>query len=170
VGLLAVAVARVSGASPIIATDVIDYRLDLAKRLGADVVVNPRRQDVVREVMGATGGAGAEVILEMSGNAQALRDGLQALALGGRVSLLGVFDKDVPLDLTRQVVFKKARLYGIYGRRIFETWQKSAALIRTGRLDLAAVVTHQLPLADFSKAAELMEKGECGKVVFLPGD
>lgn len=170
VGILAVAVARACGASPIIATDVVDYRLDLAKRLGADVMVNPRRQDVVKEVRDATDGAGAEVVLEMSGSAQALRDGLQALAPGGRVSLLGVFDKDVPLDLTRQIVFKKARLYGIYGRRIFETWQKAAALIRTGRLDLAPVITHQLPLEDFPRAIELMETGECGKVVMFPGD
>lgn len=170
VGLLAVAVARVSGASPIIATDVIDYRLGLAKKLGADIAINPRAQDVVQEVKRATDGVGADVLLEMSGNAGALRDGLSALALGGRVSLLGVFDKDVPLDLTRQVVFKKARLYGIYGRRIFDTWQKAAALIRTGRLNLAQVVTHQFPLEDFEKAVDLMEKGECGKVVMFPGD
>jgi threonine 3-dehydrogenase len=170
VGALAVAVAHASGAAPIIATDLVDYRLDLAKRLGADIVLNPRRQDVVKEVLGATGGAGADVLLEMSGSAQALRDGLRAVALGGRVSLLGVFDKDVPIDLTRQIIFKKVRVYGIYGRRIFETWQKAAALIGSGRLDLAPAVTHQFPLEDFPKAVELMDKGECGKIVMFPGD
>jgi len=170
VGILGVAVAKACGAAPIIATDVIDYRLDLAKRLGADIVLNPQRDDVVKEVRGATGGAGVEVLCEMSGNAQALRDGLASLALGGRVSLLGLFGKEVSLDLTGQIVLKKARVYGIYGRRIFETWQKAAALIRGGRLDLASCVTHQLPLDDFPKAVDLMEKGECGKIVMLPGD
>jgi threonine 3-dehydrogenase len=170
VGLLAVAVARASGASPVIATDVIDYRLDLARRLGADIVLNARRDDIVKEVRGATGGDGVEVLLEMSGNPKALQQGLQSLALGGRVSILGVFEHEVPLDLTRLVVFKKARIYGIYGRRIFETWQRSAALLRERRLDLSPLVTHRMRLDEFKTAMDLMDRGECGKVVMHPAE
>lgn len=169
IGLLGVAVAVASGAGPVIVTDVQDYRLDLAKKLGANVVLNPRKDEIVNGVRNATDGRGADVVCEMSGNAAAFRQAFEAAAPGGRVSLLGLPDQEIALDWNNLVLFKRLTVMGIYGRKIFETWEKAKNLLSSGRLDIRPVITHELPLAEIEQAMRLMESGKCGKIVLHTG-
>lgn len=168
IGLLAIGVARASGAAQIYAWDINDYRLAIAAKMGATATFNPLCSDVVAEIMEATGGNGVDVVLEMSGNARALRQGLSVLTPGGRISLLGLSDGPVEIDLNNDIVFKAARVYGITGRNMFSTWYKAARLLSTGRLDPTPVITHRLPLAEFKAAMQLVESGNCGKVLLYP--
>ena len=168
VGLLAIGVARASGASAILATDLSDYRLDLARKMGATHTFNPRRDRVVEAIMDLTHGDGVDVVIEMSGNPDALAQGFKVLAPGGRLSLLGLSHGPVRIDLNNEVILKGARIYGITGRKIFTTWYKSSRLLTSGLLDLNPLLTHRLPVTEFKTAMELMERGECGKIALLP--
>ncbi|OQX83894.1 hypothetical protein B6D60_09940 [candidate division KSB1 bacterium 4484_87] len=169
IGILAVGVARASGAAEIYVTDINDYRLGLAKKMGADVTLNPKNEDVVAAIMEATHGEGVDVALEMSGNEAALIQGCQVLSPGGRLSILGVFDHPVSLDLNNLIIFKGIRVYGITGRKMFSTWYKIGNLLKSGRLDLSPAITHQIKMDDFQKGFDLMDKGMCGKIVMHVG-
>ncbi|MGQ9560733.1 MAG: L-threonine 3-dehydrogenase [Candidatus Oleimicrobiaceae bacterium] len=168
VGLFGIAVARASGAAAVYVSDVNEYRLDLARKLGATMTYNPRRTDVVDEIIQATDGNGVDVAIEMSGNAEALRQALKVTTPGGRVSILGLYNGDVTLDMNNDVVFKALRVYGITGRTMFQTWYKSAGFIKSGLIDLSTIITHTFPLADFEKAMRLMAEGNCGKIILIP--
>ncbi|MFQ5927365.1 MAG: L-threonine 3-dehydrogenase, partial [Terriglobia bacterium] len=132
IGLLALEVARACGAAARYAVEVKPPRLELARRLGATAVFNPQQDDVVGKIREATGGAGADVVLEMSGNPDAVRLGFQLLRAGGRISLLGLPDRSVALDLVNDVIFKAATVQGIYGRRMYDTWYRMLALLKAG--------------------------------------
>ncbi len=168
IGLLGVGVARAFGATKIIVSDLSDYRLDIAKKMGADVVVNAKSVDVKKIVLDETHGHGVDVGLEFSGSAHALNDLLKSVRPGGRVSLLGLFDNSVSIDFNDDVIFKKIRIYGITGRRIFETWNIVSNLLNSGRLDVSPVITHKFPLEEFGKGMELMETQMSGKVLLIP--
>ena len=168
IGLLAIGIARASGATCIFATEVSPLRRQLAERMGATWVLNPLEVDIVEAVRDETNGDGVDVLLEMSGNAVALKQGLHALTQGGRVSLLGLFERPVSLDLNTEVILKDVRLYGITGRHIFATWYKAARFLQSGRLDPSPIITHRFPLAEFDQAMDLITHGECGKVLLLP--
>ena len=170
VGLLATGVARASGASAIFVTDVSDYRLGLAKKMGATHTFNPKRDRVVEAILDLTHGDGVDVVIEMSGNPDALSQGFKVLSPGGRLSLLGLSHGPVRIDLNNEVILKGARIYGITGRKIFNTWYKSSRLLASGLLDLHPLITHRLPVTQFAAAMDLMQKGECGKIVLLPAD
>jgi len=165
IGMLAVGVARVSGASDIFVTDVNDYRLEIAKKMGATLALNPNQTDVLKTVLDMTNGDGVDVVLEMSGNANALIQGCKMLTPGGRISLLGVFDNPVTMEFNNLIIFKAIRVYGITGRKMFSTWYKAANFLKSKTLDLSPVITHQFKLPEFEKGFELMKSGMCGKVV-----
>ena len=152
-----------------IAIEPNEERRRLAAEMGADLLVDPLAQDPVVAVLEATGGSGAEVVLEMSGNAVAIDQGTRLLARGGRMSLLGLPDSSVTLDLNDQVIFKEARLQGITGREMFRTWQQTTTLLSTGRVDVAPVITHRFPLERFDEAFATTASGRAGKVILFPG-
>lgn len=169
-GLFAAAVARVSGASVIIASDVSDYRLGLAKQLGVDHTVNARTDSpeaVAAAVRDITAGDGVDAALEMSGDPSALHQAFRAVKNGGRVTLFGIPTGAVCFDLPNEIIFKGIRVYGVTGRRLFGTWYRLAGLFKAG-LDIRPVVTHTFPMADFAKGFELIQSGQCGKVVLIP--
>lgn len=168
VGLLAMGVAKASGAATIFATDVSEYRLNLARQMGATHTFNARRDKVVEAILDLTRGDGVDVVIEMSGNPEALSQGFKVLAPGGRLSLLGLSHGPVRIDLNNEVILKGARIYGITGRKIFTTWYKSSRLLTSGLLDLRPLLTHRLPLTEFAAAMDLMTRGECGKIALLP--
>jgi len=168
IGLFAVGIARALGAWKVIAIEPNGYRRAMATNMGADVLVDPAEQDPVVAVLEATG-SGAEVVLEMSGNPRAIEQGTRMLARGGRMSLLGLPDSSVSLDLSDQVIFKEARLQGITGREMFRTWQQTTTLLSTGRVDVAPVITHRFPLERFEEAFATTASGRSGKVILLPG-
>jgi threonine 3-dehydrogenase len=168
IGLMSIAVSRLCGATKIIATEINDYRIKLAKALGADVVLNPKKDDIVKKVKEKTDNLGVDVVLEMSGNPTAILDAFQALRPGGRYSVLGIPDKPIEIDVSRDIVFKYVTVQGINGRLMFSTWHKTARFLSSGRLDLEPIITHRFRLEEFAKGMELMESGNCGKVLLFP--
>ena len=168
IGIMSVAVAKAVGASKVIAIDVNEYRLNLAKELGADLCLNPMKDDVIKAVLEATGGLGVDVVAEMSGNAGAINQALKYLKLGGRMSMLGIPNGEVSMDIANDVVFRGIQIHGITGRRMYDTWYQVKGLIASGNLNLEKLVTHKLPLEDFAEGMELMKSGNCGKVVLFP--
>lgn len=168
IGIMSVAVAKAVGASKVIAIDVNEYRLNLAKELGADLCINPMKEDVIAAVLAATGGLGVDVVAEMSGNAVAIRQALKYLKLGGRMSMLGIPNGEVSLDIANDVVFRGIQIHGITGRRMYDTWYQVKGLIASGNLNLERLVTHKLPLESFAEGMDLMASGNCGKVVLFP--
>lgn len=168
VGVMAIAVAKALGARAVYATDVSDYRLDLAMTMGADLTFNPLRDDIAALVAEITDGEGVDVLLEMSGAPSALEAGFAALKPGGEAALLGLTSQKFPFDIDDNIIFKGATVHGIVGRRLWQTWFEMRGLIRSGAVDLAPVITHRFALDDYTRAFELMQSGECGKVIMFP--
>ncbi len=164
IGVMAVQVAKAMGAGPIIVSEVQDYRLNMARENGADFIINPLRENALERVMEITGGEGVEVNLEMSGSPSALELAIDAVMPSGKISILGVYKDKVNFDINK-VVFKNITVYGIAGRKMFETWYILSSLIKNKRVDLDKIVTHVLPFTDWEKGFKLMEEGKCGKVV-----
>ncbi|MDQ7794364.1 MAG: L-threonine 3-dehydrogenase [bacterium] len=168
IGLLSVAVARACGASAVYAVEPSAYRRGLAARLGATLTLDPRDTNPADRVRELTGGEGADVVLEMSGNPGAVVHGLRMARNGGRVSLLGLPPRPLEIDLSNDVVMRGLTLQGIAGRRMYATWYQTRELLASGQVDPAPLITHRFDLASFGKAFELVKRGECGKVVLLP--
>ena len=163
IGIMAVAVARHCGARHVVITDVNEYRLGLARRMGATLAVNVAERGLasVMQELGMT--EGFDVGLEMSGVPSAFAAMLDTMNHGGRVAVLGIPPPDMCVDWTK-IVFKGLTVKGIYGREMFETWYRMAGLIHSG-LDLEPVITHRLPLADFREGFEIMASGRSGKII-----
>jgi len=166
IGLMSIAVLKKAGARAVFATDINPERLEMATRMGADLALDAR-DDVVSRLRAETDGNGVDIVLEMSGSSPALHQGLEAVTNGGRVSLLGTHTTPATIDLSKEVIFKGLRIYGITGRQLWDTWYRTTALLEEG-LDLSPIITHRMPLADYEKAFELVASGHAGKVVLLP--
>jgi threonine 3-dehydrogenase len=166
IGVMAVAVCRQAGAGHIFATDLNPERRQMARAMGADEVIDAR-DDVAARIRAATDGNGVDVVLEMSGAEPALHQGLAAVTNGGRVSLLGTHTTPATIDLSKEIIFKGVRVHGITGRRLYETWYRTTALLEEG-LDLSPLITHRFPLERFAEAFDLVESGHGGKIVLLP--
>ena len=165
IGLMAVTVARAAGASKILVTDVDPRRLTLAKELGADEAFVASNEEWLQQARAATQNQGPHVLLEMSGNARAIRAGFTALRNGGTAALLGLPAGPVELDLPSDIIFKGATVLGINGRRMFETWYQMENFLLAGRLNLDPIITHEIDLADFEDGFKMMQTGEAIKVV-----
>ncbi|MCE5193296.1 MAG: L-threonine 3-dehydrogenase [Candidatus Cryosericum sp.] len=165
IGMLAVGIAKAFGATQLFVSDLSQYRLDIAKRMGADTVLSPLRDDVEAVVREQTHGVGVDVVLEMSGSEKAIHQGLAALTPGGRMSLLGLPDQPVTLDLTNEVIFKEIRVYGVTGRKIFPTWETVSRLLASRLVDPTPAITHQLKFEDWQTGMDAMVAGTSGKVV-----
>ena len=163
IGCMAVAVVRHAGARHVVATDLNPTRRQLAERMGATLTLDPRERDLgeVQRELGMR--EGFDVMLEMSGNADALRSGIANMAHGGRVAILGIPTTAVELDLD-PVIFNMLTLKGIYGREMFETWYQMSVLVDSG-LDISPVITHRFPYSEFEEAFEVAASGDSGKVL-----
>ena len=168
IGLCAVGIARAAGASLVIATDTEPYRLELAGSMGADLTLDASERGTEERILEATGGDGVEVALEMSGAAAALAQALRVVTRGGSISLLGIFGEPPQVDLSELVIMKGLRLHGIYGRRVYDTWERTQALLRSGELDVSPIITHRLDLADWKQGFDLIASRHAGKVVLVP--
>lgn len=163
IGMMACAIARHAGARHVVITDVNDYRLTLAKKMGATKAVNVQHeslQDVMHELDMKEG---FDVCLEMSGHPSAFQDILKTINHGGRIAILGIPPHDMAIDWN-QVIFKGLVLKGIYGREMYETWYKMISMLQSG-LSLSPVITHRFPVKDYLKAFETMASGQSGKVI-----
>jgi threonine 3-dehydrogenase len=168
IGLMSIAVAKACGSSTVFATETNEKRRSMARKMGADVVLNPAAEDAVAKILSETSGTGVDALLEMSGNPTAIQQGFKALRAGGRASLLGIPTESVPLDLVNDVIFKGATVQGIYGRRMYETWVEMTALLKAGRLNLEPLFGERAPLDKFENAFTLLQGGLAGKVLLYP--
>jgi threonine 3-dehydrogenase len=163
IGIMAVAIARYAGARHIVITDVNDYRLALAKKMGASVALNVTKGSLDDTMAELGMEEGFDIGMEMSGNPSAFRDMLRTLHHGGRVALLGIPPGETAINWN-DVIFKGLILKGIYGREMFETWYKMASMLQAG-LDISPIITHHFDVADYEQAFQLMESGQSGKVI-----
>lgn len=168
IGLFAVAAAHTLGASQIVATDVSSYRLDIAKQVGADFVYDPREEGLNDKVKEMTDGFGFDVVIEASGNGAAIIQAFQWLRKGGTVAMVGLPDQPVEQELGKQVVFKEAKIFGVHGRRMFSTWSAVENLLAAGKLNVAPVMTHILPLEKWQEGVELARLGKACKIILNP--
>jgi threonine 3-dehydrogenase len=163
IGCMAAAVVRHAGARHVVVTDLNPYRLDLARKLGATLAVDPR-QTPLRDVQKQLGmKEGFDVGLEMSGNSTAFRDLLANLCHGGKVAMLGIPEREFPIDWNL-VIFNMLTIKGIYGREMYETWYKMTAMLQSG-LDIRPVITHRFRFDEYEKGFAVMRTGDCGKVI-----
>jgi threonine 3-dehydrogenase len=163
IGIMAVAICKFVGARHVVITDINEYRLDLAKKMGATRAVNVGKENL-RDVMNELGMTeGFDVGLEMSGVPSAFNQMLDTINHGGKIAMLGIPPKGMQMDWN-QVIFKGLQIKGIYGREMFETWYKMASLIQAG-LDISPIITHQMSIDDYQKGFEIMNSGQSGKVI-----
>ena len=165
IGCFAVGIARAAGAAKVIASDVNAKRLALAQRMGAHVTIDATRDDVVRAVLAETGGEGADLVCEMSGVPSALHQAFAAVRLGGRVQLLGIPNGQVPVDFANEIIFKGITVYGVIGRKMYETWNQMRRYLSAGLVDPRPVITHQFPLAKIDEALAAIRSGDAGKII-----
>jgi threonine 3-dehydrogenase len=163
IGIMAVAIARHVGARHVVITDINDYRLGLAREMGASRALNVKSESIDDTMRDLGMEEGFDVGMEMSGNAQAFRDMLRTMHHGGKIALLGIPPGEMAIDWN-QVIFKGLIIKGVYGREMFETWYKMASMLQSG-LDIGPVITHHFDIDDFQPAFELMESGQSGKVI-----
>lgn len=163
IGIMAAAICQRNGARNVIVTDLIDYRLELAKKMGATHALNVGRDDLAAVMKAANMVEGFDVGLEMSGSTSALRQMLSTMRNGGKIAMLGLFGIKPEIDLDN-VILKGLTLQGIYGRRMYETWYKMAAMVQGG-LDMRPLITHRFHYTDYQKAFDIMETGNSGKII-----
>ena len=163
IGLMAALVARHAGARYVVATDVSDYRLELARTLGVSRAVDVRTESLADAMAGLRMTEGFDVGLEMSGNADALRSMLATMRHGGSIAMLGLPTDDFAIDWSH-LVLNMITIRGIYGRRMFETWYEMSVLIQSG-LDISPVVTHRFDATEWERAFDVVRNGQCGKVI-----
>lgn len=169
IGCFAVGIACAAGASRVIASDINAKRLELARRMGAHVLLNPSHDDVIARVFDESRGEGADLVCEMSGNPDAITQAFKAARLGGRVNLLGLPKCAVPVDLSTDIIFKGLTVYGVIGRKMYKTWNQMRTFLGSGMLDPTPVITHRLPLEEIDHALEAIRSGEAGKVILEIG-
>ncbi|MDH3332758.1 MAG: L-threonine 3-dehydrogenase [Gammaproteobacteria bacterium] len=163
IGIMAVAIARYAGARHVVITDVNDYRLDLARKMGATRAINVTTTSIDETMKELGMVEGFDVGMEMSGNPQAFRDMLRTMHHGGKVAILGIPPGDMAIDWNH-VIFKGLILKGVYGREMFETWYKMSSMLQSG-LNMEPIITHHFNIDEFQPAFELMESGQSGKVI-----
>ena len=168
IGLMGVNIAKAVGAKKIIAIEINEYRIQLAKELGAHVVINPLKENVIDRVLEETNQKGVDVVTEFSGNKTAIEQAFKYIKPGGKMSMLGIVDSNIDIDLSNDIVFKGITIYGVVGRKMFQTWDQVTLLVQSGKLDLNKIVTHTFRLTEMEEAMKVMMSGNSGKVVLIP--
>jgi threonine 3-dehydrogenase len=163
IGLMAIPVVRHAGARYVVVSDLNPYRLDLARKMGATLAVNPTETPIAEGQKQLRMQEGFDVGLEMSGSPNAFREMIANMSHGAKIAMLGIPAKEMPIDW-RQVIFNMLTIKGIYGREMYETWYKMTVMLESG-LDISGVITHRFPWRDFEKGFEVMRSGNSGKVI-----
>ena len=169
IGIYAQMVAKFSGAEYVIGVDVSKERLDLAKRMGTDIVLDAKTVNVVDEVDKITKGFGIDIVVELTGNKAVVNDATKTLRRGGDVVLVGLYSGSVEWDLVNNVIYKEAKVYGVTGRIMWDSWWTAQGILLSGKIDTSPVITHYFELKEFDKALQLAESASTGKIVFKIG-
>ena len=163
IGTMATGISRFAGARYIVVSDFSDYRLEIAKKMGATITVNPSKGETIQGAMKELRMRGFDVGLEMSGAPSAFRDMIDNMYNGSKISLLGILPNTTTVDWNK-IIFKALTLKGIYGREMWETWYKMEQMLISG-FDLNPVITHRFGIDEFQQGFDIMESGQCGKVI-----
>ena len=162
-GSLATAICRFAGARNIVVSDISDYRLELAKKMGATITINPAKGETIESAIAELKMHGFDIGLEMSGSPQAFDSMISNMYNGSKISLLGILPNTTTVDWSK-IIFKALTLKGIYGREMWETWYQMEQMLISG-IDLSPIITHRMHIDDFQEGFDIMESGQCGKVI-----
>jgi len=168
IGQFAVGISGIKGAEKIIATDINEKRLNLARRMGATHLVNPQKESLVDRVLSLTNGNGAGVIIEASGDVKALEKAFNYLRIGGKLFMIGHPEELLKIDGSPQIILKEARVIGLFGREIWRTWEIAENLLSAGKLNIDPIITHKFSLEDFEKAFDIAISGQGCKILLIP--
>ena len=163
IGCMATAVCRFAGARHIVVSDLSEYRLDIAKKMGATLTVNPAKGESIEGAVRQLNMHGFDIGLEMSGSPYAFESMIENMYNGSKISLLGILPNSTTVDWNK-IIFKALTLKGIYGREMWETWYQMEQMLISG-IDLSPIITHRMHIDEFQKGFEIMEGGQCGKVI-----
>jgi threonine 3-dehydrogenase len=175
IGLMTIGLAKIAGAQPVFAIEKSSYRIDLAVKMGADLVLNPNLDNIKSIISEKTSlSSGVDVLFEMSGDPEALRQGFKMLRPGGTAVLLGIPKRPVKFDFSNDLITKGITVHGVVGRTMFKTWEQARKFVDmesgTKTLDLTRIVTHRFLLDEFEQAFEIMQSGNAGKAILFPDD
>jgi threonine 3-dehydrogenase len=165
IGIACIPVAKAAGASRVILSEIIEYRKNLGKKMGADHIIDPTKDDVPEVVKQLTKGQGADVVLEMSGHPQAIDQGFKSIRKGGRYSLLGIPAKPININFAKDIIFPGIIMQGVNGRRMYETWYQMDAFLVSGKVDLKPLITHRFKMEEYKEAFEIGLSGNSGKII-----
>jgi threonine 3-dehydrogenase len=168
IGLMAVNAARVMGAKQVIATDVVSNKLSLAKELGAHFVFDTTQGNTKESILALTDNIGVDIVIDYTGSVDAIRGGFGWLRLGGSFVLVGLPNRDITLDLTANVIYKEAKIFGVTGRRMYQTWEKCEEILTTGRFYMEKIVGGVYKMQEYEKAFEALKVGVPGKMLLIP--
>lgn len=168
IGLMGLGACKVWGASKIVAVDVFDDKLEIAKKMGADVTVNAKNVDAAEAIINIFDGAGADIIIDYSGSIPAIHTQFKALRKGGKLVLVGLPGQDITLDLCNSIIYKEATVIGVTGRLMYQTWEECAVLLNTPGFSLEPVVGGIYPLAEYEAAFNAITGGKPGKMILIP--
>jgi len=168
IGLMAIGAAKAWGAKKIIAADVFDAKLEVAKKMGADVVINSKENDAVAGAIAETDGIGPDIVIDYTGNGHAINDGFKALRKNGKFVMVGLPAKNLDLNATDAIIYKEATVIGVTGRLMYETWDECIELLKTPGFSLEPVIGGVYPLKDFQKAFDALFAGSPGKMLLIP--
>ncbi|WP_426243546.1 L-threonine 3-dehydrogenase [Psychrobacter sp. TWP2-1-2] len=163
IGSMATAICRFAGARNIVVSDISDYRLELAKKMGATMTINPAKGETIEGAIAELKMNGFDIGLEMSGSPQAFDSMISNMYNGSKISLLGILPNTTTVDWSK-IIFKALTLKGIYGREMWETWYQMEQMLISG-IDLSPIITHRMHIDDFQEGFDIMESGQCGKVI-----
>lgn len=165
IGLFAVAIAKYAGAASIIVIEPNEFKREMAAQVGADILLNPAEDNVEEAVLDHTDGLGPQVLLEMSGNPNAINQGFHLLRNGGCACLLGIPPDKITIDLAKDIIFKGITIKAINGRRMFDTWYQSQNFLLAEQQRISRLITHRIPFEDFEEGFKLLHNGTAIKVV-----
>lgn len=165
IGIAAIPVCKAAGASLVLVSEVMPFRQELARKMGADRVIDPAKENPSEVAKAMTSGQGVDVVLEMSGHPAAIAQGFRSIRKNGRYSLLGIPAKPLSIDLAKDIIFPGVNVQGINGRRMFETWYQMDALLVSGKVDLKPLITHHFKMEEYQKAFEVGISGNAGKII-----
>jgi threonine 3-dehydrogenase len=169
IGIFCAQLARLSGATPLIVSEMKDTRLRMVESLNvADVIVNSAKEDVAKKVMETTGGRGPDVVIEAAGSSVTVKQAFEMLGKNGRLVLMGLPTKTTDIDTTRDITYKEADVRGTTGRLMYQTWDRMSRIIAYKRIDLKRVITHRFPLVEIEAGFKSIIEGKACKVIILP--
>lgn len=167
IGAMAVGAAKKAGASKVFVVDIFDDKLALGKTMGADFTYNSKKVDYVAEVLKETEGRGAEVVIDYTGNSKVVAEAFKALCLGGRFTIVGLANDKLELDSTSAIVYKEAKVNGVTGRLMYQTWWQCTSLLKNG-LDITPVIGGKYAMKDYEQAFDALKAGAPGKMLLIP--